>query len=92
MLTEEERKAQFVVCESYPGYRRHIRPLLGGQPVLGGYTEPHEALCGRIIERGSWDTQCPLPTPATKERYCESLLGAFTVCRECCVKYLKRAW
>ena len=86
----ETMSKQFVVCEEYPTYRHHIRLLDGKEPVPGGYTEPYTALCGQVIGHGGgWDLPvAPLPTLATKERYCRSIPGAYTVCVKCCDLYL----
>jgi hypothetical protein len=92
VLTEEERKAQFVVCESYPAYVIHIRSLSGAL-VMHGYTEPCEALCGLALGRGGgWDTKFRLPTPATKEAWRKPPAGSNRSCSKCVDEYLKRAW
>lgn len=50
----------YVVCESYPEYRLHIREIKG-EPVMGGYgKDKPTTLCKKTIDTG-WDTIAPLP-------------------------------
>jgi len=85
----------YIVCESFPAYVQHIRRLdtddLGTHPLpnYGGYTEPHEALCGRLVKSG-WDTKLPLPSVLRPEEWCRPLLGAYFRCRKCCEAYVEQ--
>jgi hypothetical protein len=48
---------RFVVGETYPAYRYHLREI-GNTPVhYGGHVKKPEALCGRPL---AWDTHIPV--------------------------------
>ena len=49
----------FIVCESYPGYSKHIRKV-NADIHYGGYAMPKMALCGKVLDVG-WDTRFSLP-------------------------------
>lgn len=63
VITQGEHEAKerlpldLIACETYPGYRNHLREIGDTPPHYGGHVKKPLSLCGRPV---AWDTHVPV--------------------------------